>query len=270
MKIYNRAEINAILKKAAENSTTIGTDSSIGLSFKELQKLASDTGIDPNEIIKAIAELELDTTKSKQTLVGGPFSFSSQVLTEGEISDAQWEEMLISIRDSFRSNGEVSSRKSVYEWSSPKFDSNSAKITAFKNEGKTKISLTWNGPLTAIPFYIPIPIAAIISLLFASGYLGLTAVPGFAFAIISTGLTFLAGRWALGKKLNKVFKHLRQTLAELEIIARNNDLDPESTTNQLDSNKSVIENAEPIIKIPEEEGGIDQDINSISVERLRE
>jgi hypothetical protein len=79
--------------------------------------------------------------------------------------------------------------------------------------------MNWNGPLTALPFYIPVPIVAIASLLLASGFLELSAIPGIAFTLLATGLTFFAGRWKLRKHLNTVFKKFRHMLTELEIIA---------------------------------------------------
>lgn len=269
MKLYNRAEISAILKKAADNSSNTGTDPSIGMSVNELKQLATDTGIDPDEIVKAIEELESDHKYSKRTFMGGPFSFNSQTLVDGEITAAQWEEMLISIRHSFGSNGDVSSRESVHEWSSPQFDTNSANITAFKNAGNTKLSISWKGPFTALPYYIPVPIAAIVALLFASEYLGLSAFSGFAFTAAATGLTFLTGRWAVINKLNSIFKGLRKTLSDLENIARGNGMNKVDNSSQLDTTEALEDRVEPLIHIREEENVTEDDINTSSKGRSK-
>jgi len=270
MKVYNRVEISAILKKAAENSSDSGKDSSIGMSAEELKQLAIDTGIDPDEIVKAIDELETDQKYSKRTFLGGPFSFSSQALVDGEITNAQWEEMLISIRNNFGSGGEVSSRKSVHEWNSPKFDTNSANITAFKNAGNTKLSISWKGPFTAFPYYIPVPIIAIASLIFASEYLGLSAFTGFSFVAAATGLTFLAGRWAVINKFNSIFKSIRNILSDLENIASGSDLNSDSNANQLNSKESLTDASDPLIEIPEEEGSVRNNIKTTPSGRSRE
>jgi len=107
--------------------------------------------------------------------------------------------MLFSIRDFFKSTGKVTTRPSVYKWSSPWGASNSAQVTALKNKGSTKINLSWHGPLTGLPYYIPVPVVAIASLLFVSGFLGLSAIPGVTFTLLMTVGAFLIGRWKLRK-----------------------------------------------------------------------
>ncbi len=232
MKLYTKKEVGEILKKAADNSSKSDSELSDGLTIEELQQIASETGIDPEQIARAAAEIDVEVDNQAPTFWGGPFSFNSQVLAEGEITDAQWEEMLISIRAFFKSNGEVTARKSVFEWSSPWGTTNSAQVTALKDQGKTKISVSWNGPLTAIPFYIPVPLVAIASVFFASEFLGLSSVPGIAFAILATGLSFLAGRWALRKTLNKGFKKLQQMVAGLNLIANAKNRNAENVPTQ--------------------------------------
>lgn len=219
MKLYDSKEIRAILKIATENASEDEADTQMGLSIDELRQLASDSGIDPKLITKAADEIVANSSRNERNFFGGPFLYNNQILVEREITVDQWEEMLLSIRDFFQSKGNVTTRESVLEWSSPWGTTNSAHVTALKNNGKTKISVNWSGPLTAIPFYIPVPLVGIVSLFFASEFLALTAVPGMAFTLLATGLTFLAGRLMLRKHLDKGFKKLRQMVAGLEIIA---------------------------------------------------
>lgn len=227
MKIYDSKEVRAILKIAAENSSTDESGNQMGLSIDELRQLASEVGIDPKQITRAAAEIEVNSRRKERNFWGGPFSYNNQVLVEGEITVGQWEEMLLSIRDFFQSKGKVTTRESVLEWSSPWDTTNSAQVTALKNNGKTKISVSWNGPLTGIPFYIPVPFVAIASLFFASGFLELTAIPGIVFTLLVTGLTFLAGRWKLRRHLDTGFKKLHQMVAGLEMIASRKSPEPE-------------------------------------------
>jgi len=249
MKLYNRKEIGEILKKATENSSTDDSDLPNGLSIAELQRIASETGIDPEQIARAAAEIDVEVGENEPTFLGGPFSFSSQVLAEGEITHGQWEEMLIYIREFFKSKGEVTTRGSVFEWSSPWGTTNSAQITALKDDGKTKISVSWNGPLTSIPFYIPVPLAAIASVLFASEFLELASVPGMVFALLATGLTFLAGRWALRRHLNKGFKKLRQMVPGLNLIANEKSRNSENDSSQINANKTKADTKNPLSEI---------------------
>lgn len=249
MKLYNRKEVGDILKKAAENSSTEDNDTSIGLSVDELKQLASDAGIDPKQITKAVAEMEMESKRDEQNFWGGPFSFNSQVLVDGEITVSKWEEMLVSIREFFQSKGEVSTRESVWEWSSPWGTTNSAHVNVFKDNGKTKISVAWNGPLTALPFYLPIPFVAIASLVFASEFLVLSSLPGVAFVLAATGLTFLTGRWALRKHLDKAFKKMHNMIAGLELIANKSIKMPNSRSNLKDTKQ--VSTGDTLLEIPD-------------------
>lgn len=219
MKLYDQNEIGAILKKAAENSSVEDQGTRIGLSRDELNQLAADVGIDPSQIARAIADIESESSQRNATFLGGPFAFSRQVIVDGEISTSQWEEMLISIREFFQSKGEVSSRDSVLEWSSPRGTTNSAQVTVLKDRGKTRISMGWNGPLTALPFYLPLPFAVVAFVFFASEFLELSAVPGIALTVLLSGLAFLVARWAVSRHLDNGFSKLNALMNTLETIA---------------------------------------------------
>jgi hypothetical protein len=254
MKLYDRKEISAILKKATENSLRDGQEPQLGLSLDELRQIGSEVGIDPKQIEKAAAEIEMNSNRSETGFWGGPFSYNSQVLIDGEISVSQWQEMLFSIRGFFQSKGTVSTRGSVFEWSSPWGTTNSAQVTAFKDKGKTRLSVNWNGPLTAIPFYIPVPLVAIASIFFASEFLAIGAVPGMIFTLLATGFTFLAGRWALRRHLDKGFEKLQKMISDLELIA-----DKKTAKSELDMVDMVGKNEEsltnnPLLNIDEAEG----------------
>ncbi|NNE34247.1 MAG: hypothetical protein HKN13_03360 [Rhodothermales bacterium] len=259
MKLYDRKEIGAILKKAAENSSTDSAESAMGLDIEELQQLASEAGIDPDQITKAIAEIDTESGLGHRTFWGGPFTYSSQVVVDGEITVAQWEEMLISIRGFFQSKGEVETRESVLEWSSPPFTTNSAQVTALRDNGKTKISVGWNGPLTAVPFFLPIPVVVIASLVFASEFLGLSAVPGISLVLLLSALTFLAARWMLGRHLDNGTAKLGQLLDTLESIADRGGVTSEPTPDTIGAEADPELIHDPLLQIPQVESSLGSD-----------
>jgi hypothetical protein len=188
---------------------------------------------------------------------------------EGEIVVGQWEEMLISIREFFQSNGEVTTRESVLEWSSPWGTTNSAQVSALKDNGNTKISVSWNGPLTAVPFYIPVPLVAIASVFFASEFLELTAVPGVAFTLVATGLTFLVGRWALRRHLDTGLKKLQEMVAGLDLIASRQNPQSELVLKQTDASQVQAERNDPLLQIHEGENHNELDIETTRRNRSR-
>ncbi len=262
MKLYDEKEIGAILKKAAENSRGDKSDMSVGLSIDELQQLASDAGIDPEQIIKAAAEIDAEPKEAESLFWGGPFSFNSQVMVEGEITAGEWEEMLVSIRECFKSKGEVSTRDSTTEWSSPWGTTNSAHVTALREDGKTKISLFWNGPLTALPFYIPVPLVAIASIPIAAEFLGLSAIPGMSFVLLMSGLTFVTGRWALRRHLKRGIAKFRQLMAGFELISTKSDVKTERVSDQGETIRNQSSTHEPLLELNEEESGEELHVQS--------
>lgn len=219
MKVYNESETADILKLAAQGSELAGHSEGLGLTKEELEEVASESGIDPAEIGKAIHTLESQSPPASYSFWGGPFAFSDHGVVDHEISEAEWETMLEPIREFFKSKGEIQTREHVYEWHSPWGTTNSAHVTALKRDGKTRISVGWSGPLTAVPFYIPVPLVGIASLFFASEFMGLGAVPGMIFVVASMGLTFATGKWALHRNLDKGFAKLRQLSASLQAMA---------------------------------------------------
>lgn len=216
MRVFNQKETAEILKTAAENSHTGDESEGVGLTIQELERVAEEAGIDPAEVNKAAIALDANRQPAETSFWGGPFSFSEQVQRDHEITTAEWENMLVAIREFFQAKGDVYTRDSVFEWSSPRGTTNQAHVTALKEDGKTKISVVWTGPLTALPYYLPVPLVGILSLPFASEFLGLGAVAGMSFVALTVGLSFAAGRWALRKNMSKGFAKLRNLAATLQ------------------------------------------------------
>ncbi|MFK7847361.1 MAG: hypothetical protein AB8G77_18865 [Rhodothermales bacterium] len=264
MKVFNEKQTAAILKKAAANSRKDPSSDLPGLTADELKQIASDSGIDPAEINKAIAEIDVGDERPDRTIWGGPFSFFEQIEIDHEISALEWEKMLVLIRDFFQSKGEISTRESVFEWSSPRGTTNSAQITALKEHGKTKISIGWSGPLTALPFYLPLPLVGIASLFFASEFLELSAVPGLLFVIAAIGLTFSAGRWALRGHLDKGFSKLEKLAATLKSSTDKNEEPSKASIEKAGIGEIQSIDARPLLNLDQEENQLAKVDNKIT------
>ncbi len=250
MKLYDEKEIGAILKKAAKNSNRENSTSPVGLSIDELQQLASDAGINPDEVLKAIAEIEDQSDKKKdESFWGGPFSFSREIELDGEICTTEWEAMLIAIRDFFQGPGRVSTRENIFEWTTPMFAANEAQVTARKADGKTNISVFWNGRLNSIPFYIPVPLVAILSLLIGDGALEMSAGPGITFVLAMSSLAFLGGRWALSRFTNKRKQKLDRLMTGFEMIASKEGTKAENEEMSDTTEQGQIAESKPLIDL---------------------
>lgn len=218
MKLYNEKEIGAILKRAAEMSQDESGPNAAGLSIEELQQVGSEAGLDPDLILRAAAEMQQSSPKRQKNFFGGPVSYSNDFVLDGEIDAATWEEMISSIRGSFKDPGVVSTRENVYEWTSQS-ETEKAQVTALIKDGKTKMTMFWTEPVMAIPLFVPSLIGTIISLPIAFEALELSGPVGLAF-IMSVFMTlFMLGRFGLGRLVDKQVNKMKQLETSLDLIA---------------------------------------------------
>jgi len=218
MKLYNEKQIGAILKRAAEMSQDESGPNAAGLSIEELQRVGAEAGLDPDLILRAAAEMQQTGPKRERNFFGGPVSYSNDFVLDGEIDASTWEEMISSIRGSFKDPGQVATRENVFEWTSQS-ETEKAQVTALVKDGKTRITVFWTEPVMAIPLFVPSIIGTIISLPIAFEALELGGAAGLAL-ILSTFLTLFAlGRYALGRLIDKQVTKLQQLETTLDLIA---------------------------------------------------
>ena len=218
MKLYNEKEIGSILKRAAELSQDESGPNAAGLSIEELQQVGSEAGLDPDLILRAAAEMQQRGPKRKKNFFGGPLSYSNDFVLDGEIDAATWEEMISSIRGSFKDPGQVSTRENVFEWTSQS-ETEKAQVTALVMDGKTKFTVFWTEPIMAIPLYVITLIGTIISLPIAAEGLELSAPLGFAF-VLSVFLTlFSVSRFFVSRLMDQQVGKLQQLETTLDLIA---------------------------------------------------
>lgn len=218
MKLYNEKEIGAILKRAAELSLDETGPNAAGLSIEELQQVGNEAGLDPDLILKAAAELHQTGPKRTKNLFGGPVSYANDIVLDGEIDNATWEEMVSAIRGTFKDPGVVSTRENVFEWTSQS-ETEKAQVTALVAGGKTKVTLFWSNPVAVIPLFIPSIIGTIISLPITFESLEWSGLPAMA-VILSTFMTlFMLGRFATGRIVDGQATRLKQLETSLDLIA---------------------------------------------------
>lgn len=218
MKLYNEKEIGSILKRAAELSQDESGPNAAGLSIEELQQVGSEAGLDPDMILRAAAEMQQTGPRRAKNFFGGPLSYSNDFVLDGEIDAATWEEMISSIRGSFKDPGQVSTRENVFEWTSQS-ETEKAQVTALIMDGKTKFTVFWTEPIIAIPLYVITLIGTIISLPIAFEGLELSGPVAFAF-IMSVVLTlFSVSRFLVGRVMDKQVNKLQQLETTLDLIA---------------------------------------------------
>ena len=98
-------------------------------------------------------------------------------------------------------------------------------------------------------------------------FLEWSAIPGFSFVLLVSGLTFLTGRWALRRHLDKVFSKFRRMMAGFELISSKNDAKAEFVSNQEDAIQGQIVAHEPLLKLGKEEGNDELHLQAKSRDR---
>ena len=218
MKLYNEKQIGSILKRAAELSLDETGPNAAGLSIEELQQVGAEAGLNPDLILKAAAELQSTGPKREKNIFGGPVSYANDIVLDGEIDNATWEEMISAIRGTFKDPGVVSTRENVYEWTSQS-ETEKAQVTALVSNGKTKVSLFWSNSVTAIPMFVPSIIGTIVALPVTFEGLGLSGLAATAVVLGTFASLFMLGRFAVGRIVDGQATRLQQLETSLDLIA---------------------------------------------------
>ncbi len=150
---YDEAELAAILRSAAEAQAEdfSGNGESAGLTLREIERLASEVGIDPKRIASAAASLDVRPKKVRKfQMFGPPATETFERSFDGELDEAGWEEVIADLRQTYGMAGEISRVGSTQEWKASS-DTLSVHLSATIRNGRTRFRLNINqsGALTA-------------------------------------------------------------------------------------------------------------------------
>ena len=141
---YDQNELATILRVAAEAQAEQSIEGSepSGLTLGEIERVASEVGIDPKFVATAADRLEKTPAKGKRFLLGGtPNQEIVERTFDGTLSDVGWEEIVADLRATFGSEGTVSQVGSSREWTGTT-DTRTTHFSATSRNGKTRYRLT--------------------------------------------------------------------------------------------------------------------------------
>jgi len=106
---YNRDEVAAIFKQAAESQQAPRLDhpSAGGMTLAELQEIGSEVGLPRELVARAARSLDVTGSSALRTFIGLPIGVSRTVELERSLSDAEWERLVVQLRDTFDARGRV-------------------------------------------------------------------------------------------------------------------------------------------------------------------
>jgi hypothetical protein len=116
---YNEQEIAAIFKQAAQAQEEARQHMAAndGLTLEELQEIGATAGITPAFIEQAAAAVSrTGAPPPRKTQLGIPIGVARSVDLPGSFTEADWERLVVDLRDTFHARGKLRQDGSFYQW----------------------------------------------------------------------------------------------------------------------------------------------------------
>ena len=117
---YDEDEVAAIFRAAAEgsDSRTLPGGRADGLTLDDLQDIAREVGISPTAVSRAAQSLDRPRGAAvPQTFLGLPIAVERTVALDRNLTDTEWELLVVQLREVFHARGTVRAQGSMREWS---------------------------------------------------------------------------------------------------------------------------------------------------------
>lgn len=198
---YSDTEIAAIFRAATEDQQQLPREVSReeGLSLAELQAIGREVGIAPEAVAQAAHALDVRRGAQSRTFLGLPIGVARTVNLNRQLSDEEWERLVVQLREVFNARGVTRSDGSLRQWT----NGNLQVLLEPTETGHRLRFGTLHGGASAMmgAGLVTLGVAGVVVILTSiSGHLG-NAVAGIAF-LAAAGLGMIASgalrlpRWA--------------------------------------------------------------------------
>ena len=115
---YSDTEIAAIFRAATEGPQQLPREVSReeGLSLAELQAIGREVGIAPDAVAQAAHALDVRRDAQSRTFLGLPIGVARTVDLNRQLSDEEWERLVVQLREVFNARGVTRSEGSLRQW----------------------------------------------------------------------------------------------------------------------------------------------------------
>lgn len=116
---FNEDEVAAIFQQASEvlhppqRQLLPPTE---GLTLAELQDIGREVGIAPELVAQAAAALTVVGTPTSRKFLGLPIGVGRAVELDRKLSDVEWEQLVVDLRETFEARGTVRTEGSFRQW----------------------------------------------------------------------------------------------------------------------------------------------------------
>lgn len=117
---YTDDEVAAIVRAAAEgsDSRTLPGGNENGLTLQDIQAIAREVGISPDAVSQAAQSLDRSREPAvSRTFLGFPIAVQRTIAFDRRLTDAEWELIVVELREVFHARGTMRAQGSLREWS---------------------------------------------------------------------------------------------------------------------------------------------------------
>lgn len=235
---YSEAELRTIFERAAERQEEArrAEAASAGeLTLAELQEIGAASGIDPDHVAAAAAELNRPAPPAKQ-LLGTPVEVRRSRFIPGPVTDEAWEQMVAELRRIFDQPGMAGEVGRVREWTTQarRRHGSAVHVALEPVEGGARVTIEQSMRGSALGLAIVSAVYAAVALLFgvllATGVVdpSVALLPALfaAFAVLMFGGSRIGFR-LYAKRQEGRFEH---ALDRLDLLARDAGTEEAGTT----------------------------------------
>lgn len=117
---YSEDEVAEIFRRAAEaqqEGTLVPLTSRDGLTLDALQEIGREVGLPSDLIVHAAKSLERSGRPSVRRFVGLPIGVGRTVELDRRLTDAEWDRLVVDLRETFDARGRLRQDGSFRQWS---------------------------------------------------------------------------------------------------------------------------------------------------------
>jgi hypothetical protein len=115
---YNDKEMATIFRAATEGPQSPLRDvrTEEGLTLADLQAIGGEVGISPDAVAQAAQALDIRQAAASRTFLGLPIGVARTVNLNRRLTDQEWEQLVVQLREVFNARGTTRSDGSLRQW----------------------------------------------------------------------------------------------------------------------------------------------------------
>ena len=115
---YDDDEVAEIFRKAAEGPQALPhqSGSDAGMTLAELQEIGREAGLSPDAVASAARSLAIRPQGGVRRYLAMPIQVSRSVELPRKLTETEWEQLVVRLRETFNARGVVSANGSFRQW----------------------------------------------------------------------------------------------------------------------------------------------------------